>query len=89
MFGLQFVGNLCDFVMQVTAGITSPFIFAMSFYSERNVLKVMGNGFLRELLSGLDWAAEIGLYVQLTQFTVMILYNVLQHVMNLAALDLS
>jgi hypothetical protein len=83
------VGELCDFAMQVVAGISSPFIFALSYYSESKVLKVMGIGFLRELLSGLAWAAEAGLYIQLTQFSVMILVSVLQHLMNLDVLDLS
>ena len=49
----------------------------------------MGTGFLRELLSGLAWAAEAGLYVQLTQFSAMILVSVLQHLMYLDVLDLS
>ena len=47
----------------------------------------MGIGFLRELVSGLAWVAEAGLYVQLAQFSVMILYNVLQHVMAFDLLD--
>jgi len=73
----------------VTAGISSPFIFALSYYSESKVLNVMGAGFLRELLSGLAWAAEAGLYIQLTQFFAIIFSRVLQHLINLDALDLS
>jgi len=48
------VGDLGDFAMQVVAGISSPFIFALSYYSESKLLNVMGIGFLRELLSGLS-----------------------------------
>ena len=75
--------------MQVTAGISSPFIFGLSYFSESKFLKVMGTEFLTQLLKGLAWAAEAGLYVQLIQFSAMILSTVIQHLIYVDALDFS
>ena len=63
MLGLEFAVTLCDFMMQVTTGILTPFIFFLSYYSEGKVLEVMGISFLQQLLDGLEWAAEAGFYI--------------------------
>lgn len=89
MLLLQLITNLCDFTMQVTAGITAPFIFPLSYYPESKVLEVVGSGFITQVLSGLSWLAQTGLYVQIVQFSAMIIYNLIMHLITGSALTLS
>lgn len=64
MVVLQLVITLCDFIMQIVTGVTSPFLVPLSYYTESRVLEVVGIGFLKQILMIFDWIATGGFIIQ-------------------------
>lgn len=82
MLVLNFIVSACDFVMQIAGSVAMPFLIPLSYFREDQVLTVIGDSFLTDILTVLNYIADYGLLIQLLQFSCLLLYNIPLHIVT-------